>query len=73
LASSRRRKMTRKEIHDVANIIAPALSLSQNLLLGFHGKLAREHEEVIGKIERCLKELQEYLQEQAMHRRGNHT
>lgn len=65
--------MTRKEIHDVANIIAPALSLSQNLLLGFHGKLEKEHQEVIGKIERCLKELQGYLQEQALHGKGSQT
>ena len=65
--------MTRKEIHDVANIIAPALSLSQNLLLGFHGDLAKDHQKVITKIERCLKELQGYLQEQAVQRRENQS
>jgi hypothetical protein len=58
--------MTKKEIHDVANIIAPALSLSQNLLLGFHGDLPSGQQGVIEKIERCLKELQTYLHEQAM-------
>lgn len=57
--------MTRREIHDIANIIAPALSLSQNLLLGFHGELEDEQEKAIRKIERCLKELQGYLQERA--------
>jgi hypothetical protein len=57
--------MTGKEIHDVANIIAPALSLSQNLLLGFHGELPTDQKTVISKIERCLKELQGYLKTQA--------
>ncbi|RJP66772.1 MAG: hypothetical protein C4532_15595 [Candidatus Abyssobacteria bacterium SURF_17] len=57
--------MTRKEVHDVANIVAPALSLSQNLLLGFHGDLVQEQRDVVTKIERCLKELQGYLQQQA--------
>jgi len=58
--------MTGKEIHDVANIISPALSLSQNLLLGFHGEVPTEQKTVITKIERCLKELQAYLQAQAI-------
>lgn len=62
--------MTSKEIHDVANIIAPALSLSQNLLLGFHGDLPAEQKTVISKIERCLKELQGYLHAQAVAPRG---
>ena len=56
--------MTRKEVHDLANIVAPAFSLSQNLLLGFHGELAEEQKEVIAKIESCLKELQDYLHQQ---------
>jgi len=53
--------MTRKEIHDVVNIISPALSFSQNLLLGFHGDLPEEQQHVIKKIEMCLKELKDYL------------
>ena len=62
--------MTNKEIHDVANMIAPALSLSQNLLLGFHGELRNEQKTTLEKIERCLKELQGYLHEQAMMKKG---
>lgn len=58
--------MTRKEIHDVANIVAPAISMSQSLLLGFHGELAQEQKTTLAKIEQCLKELQSYLREQAL-------
>ncbi len=56
--------MTRQEVHDVANIIAPALSLSQSLLLGFYGEMGENQKEVAVKIEKCLKELQGYLQRQ---------
>jgi hypothetical protein len=59
-------EMTREEIHDIANIVAPALSLSQNLLLGFHGELAKDQKSTVAKIEKCLKELQRYLQEEAL-------
>jgi hypothetical protein len=57
--------MTRKEIHDIANIVAPSMSLAQNLLLGFHGKLAKDQRDVVKKIDICLKELQAYLQHRA--------
>ena len=53
--------MTRKEIHDVINFISPAISLSQNLLLGFHGEMVEEQHEAVMKIESCLKDLQGYL------------
>ncbi|GAB4344216.1 MAG: hypothetical protein Kow0099_23430 [Candidatus Abyssubacteria bacterium] len=58
--------MNRKEIHDIANILSPALSHSQNLLLGFHGDLSDEQRKVLRKIENCLKELHAYLQEKAL-------
>ena len=56
--------MTRKEIHDVVNFVSPALSMSQNLLFGFHGDLSEEQRDVVKKIETCLKELQHYLRQQ---------
>ncbi len=58
--------MTRKEIHDIANIAAPAISMTQSLLLGFYGELAQQQKTTVAKIEQCLKELQSYLQEQAL-------
>jgi hypothetical protein len=58
--------MTRKEIHDIANILSPALSHSQNLLLGFHGDMPDDQKRVVRKIESCLKELQGYLKEQTL-------
>lgn len=63
--------MTRKEVHDIANMLAPALSLSQNLLLGFHGDLPEEQRKVIKKIEKSLKELQMYLHQQAASERSD--
>ena len=56
--------MTRKEIHDLVNIVSPAMSMSQNLLLNLHGDLTKEQRNVVKKIESCLKELQRYLQQQ---------
>ena len=53
--------MTRKEVHDVVNIVGPALTFTQNLLLGFYGEMAKEQHEAIKKVEICLKELQHYL------------
>jgi hypothetical protein len=58
--------MTRTEIHDVTNIVAPAISLSQSLLLGFYGELAQEQKTTLAKIKQCLKDLQNYLQQQAL-------
>ncbi len=63
--------MTRKEVHDIANMLAPALSLSQNLLLGFHGDLPEKQRKVIKKIEKSLKELQMYLHQQAASERSD--
>ncbi|MBI5116593.1 hypothetical protein HZA56_08990 [Candidatus Poribacteria bacterium] len=60
--------MTRKEVHDVANIIAPALTLAQSLLLDFYGEMAGNQREAVVKIEKCLKELQGYLQQQTAKR-----
>jgi hypothetical protein len=60
--------MTRKEVHDVANIIAPALTLAQSLLLGFYGEMVENQKESVVKIEKCLKELQSYLQQQTVKR-----
>ena len=49
--------MDSKERHDIVNIISPALTYTQNMLLGFYGDVNEKQQKALKNIETCLKEL----------------